>query len=67
MLNKYFELSKLLKEYRKDVKNNINKTKQLSDINQEYENNTDSSKFLALRSLSSFIKAGLSKSLRQWR
>ncbi|MBS1889671.1 MAG: hypothetical protein JST59_00130 [Actinobacteria bacterium] len=67
MVSKYHDLVRLLKEYRKDVKTNIARTEELATINQEYEQGMANAKFVALKSMSHFIRKGMSRTLRGWR
>jgi hypothetical protein len=67
MLERYTGLSRLLKEYRRDLKNNQQNYRELKDINDEYNIKNKEGKLMALSALSSNVKKGLRQGLYIWR
>lgn len=67
MLLRYKELSRLLKEYHRDIRDNSANLQELMEINREYKGKNRMGLLMALNSFSNSCKKGLRQGLLIWR
>ena len=67
MLNRYRQLSRLLKEYHRDIRDNSANLEELKEINQQYKDKNRMAIVIALNSLSNSVKKGVLQGLNIWR
>lgn len=67
MLNRYRQLSRLLKEYHRDIRDNNVNHDELREINLEYKEKNKMGIMMALNSFSSSIKKGIRQGFYIWR
>lgn len=67
MLNRFKELSRLLKEYHRDIRDNTANLEELQDINQEYKQKNQMAIMMALNVFSNSLKKGMLQGLTLWR
>ena len=67
MLNRFRELSRLLKEYHRDIRDNSANLDELRDINNEYKEKNRMSIIMGLNVFSNSVKKGLLQGFNIWR
>lgn len=67
MLLRYKELSRLLKEYHRDIRDNAVNLEELVDINRQYKSKNKMGVLMALNCFSNSCKKGLRQGLFLWR
>lgn len=67
MLSKYDDLSRLLKEYKRDIRDSQIYCEELKDINTEYRSNNEEGIRMALSTLSGNLKVSLKQGMDLWR
>ena len=67
MLNRFRELSRLLKEYHRDIRDNNVNLEELRDINREYKEKNKMAIMMSLNVFSNAIKKGMLQGLNLWR
>lgn len=66
MLNRYRELSRLLKEYHRDIRDNSSNLSELQAINSEYKQKNRMGVLMALNTCSNSIKKGIRQGFLIW-
>ena len=67
MLSKYDDLSRLLKEYKRDIRDSKVYCEELKDINNEYREKNEEGIKMALSTLSGNLKVSLKQGMTLWR
>lgn len=67
MLNRYRELSRLLKEYHRDIRDNTANLEELKEINSEYKDKNKMAIMMGLNVFSNTVKKGMLQGLQLWR
>ena len=67
MLSKYDDLSRLLKEYKRDIRDSKAYCEELKEINDEYRHKNDEGIRMALSTLSGNLKVSLKQGMNLWR
>lgn len=67
MLTRFRELSRLLKEYHRDIRDNSANLYELKDINNEYKEKNKMAIMMSLNVFSNSLKKGLLQGFTLWR
>ena len=67
MLNRFRELSRLLKEYHRDIRDNSANLDELKEINYEYKEKNKMAIIMSLNVFSNSVKKGMLQGFTLWR